>query len=83
MIPINSCSLVLYTECTMYREESIYNETEVVPDATYVPWECYNETITVTHDKQVSSVTKKKPATFCVRTFCCTYTRTDRVGTNT
>ena len=52
-VPQMSCQLVPYTECRMYMVEVAYNETEVVTDGEYVPWECSNFTKLETHIKLV------------------------------
>jgi len=38
----------------MYEELATYQETDVIPDGEYVPWECRNDTRPVEHIKMVS-----------------------------
>ena len=42
-----------YTDCKMYMEETTYNETDIVTDGQYIPWECSNYTKLETHVKLV------------------------------
>lgn len=43
-VPSTSCSLVGFAECELITETSFYNETEVIMDGVYIPWECKNIT---------------------------------------
>ena len=43
-VPSTSCKLIGYAECDLVQQESAFNETEVVMDGVYVPWECNNVT---------------------------------------
>ena len=52
-VPTTTCTLVPYAECDMYMEEAIFNETEVISGAEYVPWECSNFTQEEIHTKLV------------------------------
>lgn len=50
-LPTIDCQLVPFTKCEMYMEQAKYNETIIIPDSEYVPWECANVTIEETHIK--------------------------------
>ena len=52
-VPTTTCELVPYTDCRMYMEPATYQETVVVNDGEYVPWECRNETRLEIHTKLV------------------------------
>ena len=52
-VPSTKCELVAYTDCRMFTETLSYNETEVVSDGEYIPWECSNYTREEIHVKLV------------------------------
>ena len=53
-MPITTCQLVPYAECRLYMEEVEYEETEVITEGQYVPWECTNFTKEEVHQKLVN-----------------------------
>ncbi len=53
-VPITTCQLVPYAECRLYMEEVEYEETEVITEGQYVPWECTNFTKEEVHQKLVN-----------------------------
>jgi len=43
----------------MYEETASYQETDVIPDGEYVPWQCYNYTNEIEHIKMVLIILKR------------------------
>jgi hypothetical protein len=52
-VPTTTCTLVPYTDCRFFLEESAYNETVIITEGEYVPWQCSNFTQEEMHIKLV------------------------------
>lgn len=46
-VPQTRCRLIGYTDCKLELKVEKYNETVLVPNGTYVPYECMNKTRTI------------------------------------